>query len=128
MKKIALLVVSAILLTSCASAGNTKLKNITIEQVKQHIVEGKTTKEEVEKLYGSPDSASFTENGNEIWTYRYREATSHVSNFIPVVSIFSTGQTVKTKEIIVLFNQNNVVQRFTMRNSDSVERAGIFGK
>ncbi|MCP1660949.1 outer membrane protein assembly factor BamE domain-containing protein [Neisseria perflava] len=128
MKRLAVILMSAILLGACASSGNTKLKELTVEQAKQQVTEGVTTKNEVETKFGSPDSVSFTDGGNEIWTYRYSEATSHATNFIPIVGIFKSGQDVKTKEMVVMFDKNNVVQRFTMRNSNSVQKAGILGK
>lgn len=128
MKKLAAVAMSAVLLAACASSGNSSLKELTVAAAKQQIVEGKTTKSEVESRFGSPDTVSFTDGGNEIWTYRYSETTSHATNFIPVVSLFSSGHDVKTKEMMVLFNQDNVVQRFTMRSSNSVQKAGILGK
>lgn len=128
MKRLSVLLISAALLGACASSGNVVLKNMDLTQVKQHIIEGRTTKEQVQAKYGSADSVTFTDSGNEIWTYRHSEATSHVSNYIPIVSIFSSGQDVKTKEIVVMFDKNSVVQRFTVRESNSTEKAGILGK
>ncbi|MDO4434184.1 MAG: hypothetical protein Q4B82_06360 [Alysiella sp.] len=128
MKRLSVLLLSAVLLSACASSGNTSLKNVNLSEVKQYIVEGRTTKEQVQAKYGSADSVSFTDGGNEIWTYRYSEATSHASNYIPIVNIFSSGHDIKTKEMVVMFDKNNLVQRFTVRESNSTEKAGILGK
>lgn len=128
MKRLVVLLLSAVLLTACASSGNTSLKNMDLSEVKQYIVEGQTTKEQIQNKYGSADRVSFTDGGNEIWTYRYAEVTSHASNYIPIVNIFSSGQDIKTKEMVVMFDKNDVVQRFTVRESNSTEKAGILGK
>lgn len=119
---------AALMLGGCASSGNQQLKNLNVEEARQFIIEGKTNRSEVEAKYGAADSVSFTDSGLEIWTYRYQEATSHASNYIPIVNIFSSGHDVLTKEMVILFNKNNIVERLSVRQSNSTERAGIFGK
>ncbi|MCQ9327614.1 hypothetical protein [Neisseria dentiae] len=128
MKRLSALLLSALLLGACASSGNATLKNIDLSEVKQYVVEGRTTKQQMQDKYGSADNVSFTDGGNEIWTYRYSEATSHASNYIPIVNIFSSGHDIKTKEMVVMFDKNNIVQRFTVRESNSTEKVGILGK
>ena len=117
-----------LILFACASTGNPKLKEADREELLTQIQEGTTTKAEVEALLGPADEVSFTDNLNEIWTYRRREATPHASNFIPIVGIFSSGANVSTKELIVIFDRNDVVARRTMRETTSVVKQGILGK
>jgi outer membrane protein assembly factor BamE (lipoprotein component of BamABCDE complex) len=113
------------LISGCASAGNERIKNETQSSVASRMTEGSTTKEQVETNLGSPSAVSFTDSGNEIWTYKYAHATSHAQNFIPVVNWFSRGADVNTKELVVLFDKDSVVTKYTMRESQSVVRSGI---
>jgi outer membrane protein assembly factor BamE (lipoprotein component of BamABCDE complex) len=113
------------LIGGCASAGNERIKNQTQSSVASQMTEGTTTKAQVETNLGSPSAVSFTDSGNEIWTYKYAHATSHARNFIPVVNLFTRGVDVDTKELVVLFNRDNVVAKYTMRESQNVVKSGI---
>lgn len=120
--------ISALALAGCASSGNTKLKEVSHASVKAQIKEGVSTQDDVRAYLGDPTSVSFTDSGNEIWTYTYSEETSHASNFIPFVSLFSSGVDVKSKEVVILFNAERKVMRYTMREAQDVRRVGILGK
>ena len=113
------------LISGCASAGNERMKNQTQSSVASQMTEGTTTKAQVETNLGSPSAVSFTDSGNEIWTYKYAHATSHARNFIPVVNLFTRGADVDTKELVILFNRDSVVTKYTMRESQNVVKAGI---
>lgn len=116
MKHLSLLLLSASLfLVGCSSSGSSVMKTLDLSEVKKEVIEGKTTKDEVQTKFGSADTVSFTDGGNEIWTYSYKSATSHATNYIPVVNWFNTGYDIQAKEMIILFNQDNIVQRLTVR-------------
>jgi outer membrane protein assembly factor BamE (lipoprotein component of BamABCDE complex) len=117
-----------LVLVGCASTGNQNVKVATQESVKAQMKEGVTTKEEVRKQLGEPTSVSFTDSGNEIWTFKYSEATSHASNFVPLVSLFASGADVKNKEIVVLFDKDGKLFKYTMRETQEVVKSGILGK
>lgn len=53
------LATTAVLSTGCASQGNQSLKKETEATVKNKIVEGKTTKDSVKTMFGSPTETSF---------------------------------------------------------------------
>jgi len=118
---------ACLLLLACASSGNVQLQQASKDDLLAQIQEGTTTKAQVEALLGPPDEVSFTENLNEIWTYRHKTATPHASSFIPIVRAFSSGHDVQTKELIVVFKEGVVAAR-TMRESTSVQKAGLLGK
>lgn len=113
------------LLGGCATAGNEKMKDQTQASMAQQLTEGKTTKQEVQAALGNADSVSFTDSGNEIWTYRHSRATPHAQNFIPVVSLFSRGADVKTKEVVILFSKEGIVSKYTMRETENTVKAGL---
>ena len=113
------------LLGGCATAGNERMKDQTQASMAQQLTEGKTTKSEVIPALGNADNVSFTDSGNEIWTYRYSRATPHAQNFIPVVSLFSRGADVKTKEVVILFNKDGIVSKYTMRETENSVKSGL---
>ena len=109
----------------CASVGNEKMRDQTQASMSKQIIEGKTTKSEVEAALGSANAVTFTDAGNEIWRYQYAHATPKARNFIPIVGLFSRGADVTTKELVILFDKNSVVSKYTMRDSKSVINRGI---
>jgi outer membrane protein assembly factor BamE (lipoprotein component of BamABCDE complex) len=113
------------LIAGCASAGNERMKSQTQSSIASQMTEGTTTKTQVEANLGSPSTVSFTDSGNEIWTYKYAHATSHAINFVPVVNLFARGADVNTKELVILFSKDSVVTKYTMRESQNVVKAGI---
>ena len=112
-------------LTACASAGNTRLKAMPQPDILAQVREGETTKAQIEAMFGSANSVSFTDSGNEIWTYFYSKATSHAINFVPYANIVSRGADVETKELIILFDTNGVVRKRTVRDTTTVVKSGI---
>ncbi len=122
---LALCLFGAVQLTGCASYGNQKIKDQTQASISQTLTEGKTTKDEVKTALGNADAVSFTDSGNEIWTYKFTKQTPHARNFIPVVNWFSRGADRKTKEVVIMFDKNNIVSKYTMRESEDVIKAGI---
>lgn len=111
-------VVLALLLGGCASAGNVALKDESATSVSSQIVEGKTTKNEVIAKYGQPTTTTFTDGGNQVWTYRYAYATANAVSFVPIVGLFAGGAHVKSKELVVMFDKKDVVAKFTMHETE----------
>ena len=113
------------LLAGCATSGNEKLKDHTQSSISQQIMEGKTTKNEVTASLGQPTGVTFTDAGSEIWTYRHARATPQAQNFIPFVRLISSAADVKTKELVIMFDKNDVVSKYTMRETEGVVKTGI---
>ena len=95
------LTVLVLLLTlfGCASRGNEISQN-SVEQ----IVVGSTTKQEMYELFGSPLSQSYSSDGKltMIWHYVF-------------VGPFGLGM--EQQNLAVLFNENEVVEKFNMLNT-----------
>ena len=127
MKKIAVVLVS-VALAGCASVGNENLRAETESSVSQKIVEGKTTKSEVRAMFGSPLKTSFTDSGLEIWNYEFSKVTVDAVSFVPVVNMFGSSASGKKKELVVMFDQKNVVKRYSMSESDVSQKSGIFNQ
>jgi outer membrane protein assembly factor BamE (lipoprotein component of BamABCDE complex) len=115
--KYLLAISSVAVVAACASAGNMALRDENEKTVAARIVEGKTTRQEVQAAYGPPTQTTFTDGGNEIWTYRYAYATPKAVNFVPIIGIFAGGADVQQKELVILFDKSNIVVKYTMRES-----------
>lgn len=75
--------------------------------------------------FGDPTETSFTDGGKEIWRYKYSHMTSKVSDFIPVVNLFSSGTNVDKRELVFLFNDNGIVENYAMQSSKEEVKSGI---
>jgi outer membrane protein assembly factor BamE (lipoprotein component of BamABCDE complex) len=118
--------VAALTLVGCASKGNESLRKETEISIGTKLTEGKTTKTEVRKMLGSPLKTSFTDGGLEISTYEFNNVTSDAINYIPVLNWLGSSASGTKKELVVLFDKANVVQRFSMSESDVKTKTGLY--
>jgi hypothetical protein len=115
----------ALAAAGCASSGNEVLKAHDAATVDRSVVDGATTREEVQRTYGQPTRVSFLNEKNEMWTYTWAYAAAQGQNFIPVVGIFSRAYDVRSKELVIVFNEKNVVVRHSMTDNTKVVKAGL---
>jgi outer membrane protein assembly factor BamE (lipoprotein component of BamABCDE complex) len=73
---------------------------------------------EVQEIYGEPTEVSFTDGGNQIWKYTYVHATSKAVNFVPIINLFAAGANYDQKELVILFDEDDIVKNYTMRESE----------
>jgi hypothetical protein len=125
LKALASVAMIGIALGACASGGNEVLRQQDANAVNQLIVDGRTTRADVERVYGPPTTTSFADAQNEIWTYRWARTTAKGENFIPYVGAFVGGQDVQKKELVILFNAQNVVVRHSMRETHEAIRRNL---
>ena len=131
MKKLNIILFGLMLiLAGCAGTGNESLKNATEAQVKKQITIGVTTKDQVQAMFGSPIKTSYTDNGSLIWTYQFDDTTALTPQTVGSI-IFTWGLAgTKTKgtrnELVVLFDENNVVKKFNMSNSKINQGTNLF--
>ena len=125
-----LIAMTALMLVGCANQGSTVLKSITEAEVESKIVVGKTTRDEVRALYGSPLETKYTDSGLEIWTYQYDDTTGlnpeNIASAVFTLGLAGSKQVGDRKELVVLFDENNVVKRFNMSKSPVTKGTGIF--
>lgn len=120
------LAIASLLVAGCASTGNETLRKETETSVQQKMIEGKTTKAEVKAMFGSPLKTTFTDGGLEIWTYELTKAHADAVNYIPLVGLLGGSASGVKKELVVLFDENDVVKRFSMSESPVKTKTGIF--
>lgn len=124
-KHLVVSVLTALLLAACASAGNAALKKETSESIAAKIVKGSTTQAQIRALLGSPSSSDFTDSGNQIWRYSHTSSKAMGRNFIPYANLFSSGANVESKELVIFFDKDGVVQNYSMEESKSQVKQGI---
>ncbi len=115
----------AFILAGCASSGNEILKNQDPTTVNTLVVDNKTTRDEVLAIYGAPTVTSFLSERNEVWTYRWARATAQGQNFIPVVGPLVRGYDTRKKELVIVFNEQNVVARHSMIDTTNTVKTGL---
>lgn len=125
MKKVAAFAV-VLVLAGCAGVGSETLRSESEASVATKIVEGKTTKEQVRTMFGSPLKTEFTDNGLEVWRYEFSKMSADAVNFIPIVNLFGSSASGKKKELVVLFDSSNVVKRYSMSESNVSQKTGLF--
>jgi outer membrane protein assembly factor BamE (lipoprotein component of BamABCDE complex) len=117
---------AALTLVGCASKGNESLRKETEVSIGTKLTEGKTTKVEVRKMLGSPLKTSFTDGGLEISTYEFDNVTSDAINYVPVLNWLGSSASGTKKELVILFDKSNVVQRYSMSESDVKVKTGLY--
>jgi outer membrane protein assembly factor BamE (lipoprotein component of BamABCDE complex) len=116
---------SAVLVGCAVSAGNEALRDQSQTSVGSSIVEGKSTKADVQTAFGSANKVSFTDAGLEIWNYEFDHATPQAINYVPVLNLLAHGANVEKKTLTVLFNEQGIVKKYTFAESSNVVRGGI---
>lgn len=116
----------SITLSGCAAVGNEKLRTETETSISTKIVEGKTTKQEVREMFGSPEKTMFTDGGLEVWNYEFAKMSADAINYILVVNLFGSSASGKKKQLVVMFDRSNVVKRYSMSESDVSKKTGLF--
>lgn len=117
---------AALTLVGCASKGNESLRKETEVSIGTKLTEGKTTKVEVRKMLGSPLKTSFTDGGLEISTYEFDNVTSDAINYVPVLNWLGSSASGTKKELVILFDKTNVVQRYSISESDVKVKTGLY--
>jgi len=95
--------------------------------VSQKLIEGKSTKTDVVRVLGDANTITFTDSGNEVWTYNFTRSKSKAINFVPYVNILCSGANTQTKRVVVLFDREDVVTRYTMTDAEGETYSGVCG-
>ena len=122
MKNLLVIFLISIFIIGCADVGNKSIKDVDSKQVEATLTEGSTTKAEVEAIFGDPYETSFTDGGQIIYKYQYDDATfltpETVGSVILTLGLAGAKSKGKRNELTILFDENNVVKKFYISNSD----------
>ncbi len=103
-----LLTVSVLLVISaCVSAGT---RAITDAGVVSQIEVGTSTQADVTALLGYPLTASYGDQGEETWHYRYITTYPKPAAFVPLVKAFAPNLGETIRELAVTFNRDGTVK------------------
>ncbi|MDQ6965112.1 MAG: outer membrane protein assembly factor BamE, partial [Mariprofundales bacterium] len=96
--------------------------------IDQKVIDHKTTKTEVQAIFGAPMTTSFTSSGNVIWTYTLSQMSADATSYIPVVSMFAGSSSGTKKTLTILFDKNDVVVKHQMTEAPVKVRTGLFNQ
>jgi outer membrane protein assembly factor BamE (lipoprotein component of BamABCDE complex) len=94
-------------LSGCATSSYSVGKDFSSENV-QEIVKGKTTSEELVKIFGEPYSKTVISATDEKWIYMYSEGTAKAQSYIISMDVKTTG----TQKILDVLISKGVVENF----------------
>jgi outer membrane protein assembly factor BamE (lipoprotein component of BamABCDE complex) len=123
MKKLVIASMVTLLLAGCASSGNRTLESENQATIQSKIQKGTTTKPQVRANFGDPMGVSFTDGGNEVWTYSLANVKLNGTTFIPFYGLFHNGSKAHVKQLVILF-KNDVVEKYTLSESNTETRSG----
>ncbi|WP_297450830.1 outer membrane protein assembly factor BamE [Ferrovum sp.] len=122
------MVVLCVALAGCASTGNESIRAESSSTIKDKIVEGKTTQTQVQSMFGAPTVTSFTDSGLEVWTYDFTKMSADAISYVPVVNWFGASSSGTKKSLVVLFDKQNVVQRYSLKEAEVSQKTGLFNR
>lgn len=124
MKKI-LFILLTLIIVGCSN--NTTViepeqkSNLTVGMIKTKIIEGKTTQDEILKLFGAPNIITTNSEGKEVWNYNkssYQSGAQGKSSGWSLLlagssksSVLSTSSTA-SMDLIITFNKRNIVETY----------------
>jgi hypothetical protein len=118
--------IAGLTLSGCVSNGNETLRKESEASVAQKIVEGKTTKAEIKAMFGSPLKTTFTDGGLEIYSYELSKMTADAINYVPLVGLLGGTASGTKKELVILFDDQGLVKKFSMSESPVKVKTGVF--
>jgi outer membrane protein assembly factor BamE (lipoprotein component of BamABCDE complex) len=107
LRKVLSLILLAAFLAGCVSSGR-KIDQSAADKIEK----GKTTKQEVINLIGSPDRITRTGRGDTIFMYNYMRATAKPATFIPIFGPLVGGANVQHQMYMVTFGSDGVVKDY----------------
>ena len=95
--------------------GNAQKSNLTMGVVKSQLIKGKTTQDEVLKLFGAPNLVSKNKSNNEVWSYNKMSVENKAGS-----TDFFAGQRAsqssssRSFDLIITFDTNDVVMDYSV--------------
>jgi outer membrane protein assembly factor BamE (lipoprotein component of BamABCDE complex) len=115
-------------LAACASVGNHVLRHETPDTLQAKIIEGRTTRAEIQALFGVPMGTSFTDGAQEVWTYELTRLSADAVAYVPFLSLLGSTASGTRKSLVVMFDKDGVVRRYALHEADYSQRTGIFSR
>ena len=127
MKKIVAVILSAIVMSSCAAkTGNQFLDKSSKQDVERKLIKGVTTKEEVRATFGDPSDADMLIDGTEQWVYSFTRSSAKGVNYIPYAKLMYSGTNDDIKKLKILFDKCGKVINYIHSTSKGETKGGLF--
>lgn len=127
---LSLVVFLSLAISGCANVGNQSVKDLSEAEANKQIVRGVTTKNDIKESFGSPMESTFTDGGLTIWTYQYDDTSAFtaetVGSVVLTLGLAGTKARGTRNELVILFDEQNIVKQFNMSNSPIEAGTGIF--
>ncbi|WKA63986.1 hypothetical protein [Pectobacterium aroidearum] len=123
MRKLFIAVLVILPLTACTTYGNKSLKDESQQTVKNKIVKGKTTQQDVINAFGEPQTRA-TNDGQEMWSYSSMSGESQISNYIPGLALLKNSNMAHMNSLEIWF-KGNVVDRYNFSQTASKVSRGL---
>lgn len=120
------LMMSFILMGCAGKTGHAFLEEKSPEEIKAILVEGVATKEDIRSKLGEPNDIDFDTNNCEIWKYEFKRSELSGISYVPIANWFSSGTNDTIKRLKVMFNQQGILTRYAMANSNGETKHGAF--
>lgn len=128
-----ILLIALLSLAGCYSSGNVNIKN---QELVAQVQMGKSTKDDVRRLFGEPNSVTRSSSQVsspvdstkmitlvEFWSYIHAKAQTDAKSFIPFVGWFLGGSTHESNTLTMGYDSKGVVQHIT--SSASQGKSGM---
>jgi hypothetical protein len=113
------------MLSACANmGGNNGEDKMSMGYLRQHLVAGKTTKAEVQQMFGTPYYKDEQPNGADYWSYSEdqingKDMMSQVAQYVPGLGSIGTAaansQARKTdRSLSIFFRSNGLVDHYNV--------------
>jgi len=122
MKHTGILLMTLLLVVSCASVQPVQKGNLTAGMVKTTIIKGETIQNDILEVFGAPNIITKNKSGDEVWTYEKMSVESGTSAVVGTAILVSgagsrTSSSSRTFTLMIEFDDNDVVKDYSYRSS-----------
>lgn len=114
------------MLAGCTS-GNKAISQLNSSQMASMIHDGRTSKAEIRAQFGEPSNIDLTNDGSEKWSFKHINTTAKMMSYIPIVSTIKKGKNDVKRELVVLFDQKDIVKKHAFIIAKREATVGLLG-
>ncbi len=117
--KIAVIVAALVATVGCGTTGNKVLKSETEQTIASKVVAGRTTKKDIQNMFGAPLSTAF-DGGLLVWKYEFDDTSMDlitIPSLLFTAGLAGTRSSGTRKQLNILFNDDETVKKINMTES-----------
>ncbi|HAE2415417.1 TPA_asm: hypothetical protein G3286_004835 [Salmonella enterica subsp. enterica serovar Newport] len=112
------------LISGCSTSGNQSLRNESSQSLQSIIIKNKTTKSEIIKKLGEPDTRTTTDDGQEEWTYLMVNNQFDATTFLPFAGLLTGDSKTQAGELVITY-RGDTVSQWTFSENNSRMKTGL---